>query len=95
MGVAINQRGEVVVTECDGHCVSVFSPSGEKLRSFGTHSSGQGHAVDLYSSVIPLTLHPTRVTIRCMLWTIGIIICIQVLNSDLTFFSTFGMQGTV
>ena len=42
MGVAINQRGEVVVTEWDRHCVSVFSPSGEKLRSFGTRGSGQG-----------------------------------------------------
>ena len=41
-GVAISQRGEVVVTEWDGHCVSVFSPSGEKLRSFGTYGSGQG-----------------------------------------------------
>ena len=40
-GVAINQRGEVVVTECNGHCVSVFSPSGEKLRLFGTRGSGQ------------------------------------------------------
>ena len=41
-GVAINQKGEVVVTEWDGHCVSVFSPNGEKLRSFGTRGSGQG-----------------------------------------------------
>ena len=41
-GVAINQRGEVVVTERSRHCVSVFSPSGGKLRSFGTHGSGQG-----------------------------------------------------
>ena len=41
-GVAINQRGEVMVTERSGHCVSVFSPSGEKLRSFGTRGSGQG-----------------------------------------------------
>ena len=41
-GVAINQRGEVVVTEWGVHCVSVFSPSREKLRSFGTHGSGQG-----------------------------------------------------
>ena len=41
-GVAINKRGEVMVTEWGGHCVSVFSPSGEKLRSFGTHGSGQG-----------------------------------------------------
>ena len=41
-GVAINQKGEVVVTECDGHCVSVFSPSGEKIRSFGKLGSGPG-----------------------------------------------------
>ena len=41
-GVTINQRGEVVVTEMGGHCVSVFSPSGERLRSFGTRGSGQG-----------------------------------------------------
>ena len=41
-GVAVNQRGEVVVTDGDRHCVSVFSPSGEKLRSFGKHGSGQG-----------------------------------------------------
>ena len=41
-GVAINQRGEVVVTEVGACCVSVFSPSGEKLRSFGSRGSGQG-----------------------------------------------------
>ena len=41
-GVAINQRGEVIVAECDEHCVSVFSPSGEKLRTFGSHGSDQG-----------------------------------------------------
>ena len=41
MGVAINKRGEVVVTEGVGNCVSVFSPRGEKLRSFGTKGHGQ------------------------------------------------------
>ena len=41
-GVAINQRGEVIVAELGGHCVSVFSPSGKKLRTFGTRGSGQG-----------------------------------------------------
>ena len=41
-GVAINQRGEVIVAEEGEHCVSVFSPSGEKLRTFGTCGSGQG-----------------------------------------------------
>ena len=41
-GVAINSRGEVVVTETSKHCVSIFSLSGQKLLEFGTHGSGQG-----------------------------------------------------
>ena len=41
-GVAINQRGEVVVTEVGGHCISLFSSSGEKLRSFGKRGTAQG-----------------------------------------------------
>ena len=41
-GVAVNKMGEVVVTEWGGHCVSMFSPSGEKLRSFGTRGSAPG-----------------------------------------------------
>ena len=40
--VAIHQRGEVVVTEYRACRVSVFSASGEKLRSFGSRGSGQG-----------------------------------------------------
>ena len=40
-GVAINHRGEVVVTEGDKdvHSVTVFSPGGERLRSFNTFRS--------------------------------------------------------
>ena len=41
-GVAVNQRGEVVVTEETGYRVSVFSQNGKKIRSFGTRGSGQG-----------------------------------------------------
>ena len=42
-GVAVNQdREEVVIAEWEGHCASVFSLSGEKLRSFGTNGSNQG-----------------------------------------------------
>ena len=41
-GVTVNQRGEVIVAECGGHCVSVFSPSGKKLRTIGKCGSGQG-----------------------------------------------------
>ncbi len=41
-GVVVNRKREVVITECYAHCVTIFSPSGEKLRSFGTHGSGKG-----------------------------------------------------
>ena len=42
VGVALTKDGEFVVTEGNGHCVSVFKPNGEKIRSFGTHGSGEG-----------------------------------------------------
>ncbi len=41
-GIAFNQRGEVVVAEGDGNCVSSFSSSGQKLQSFGRRGSDQG-----------------------------------------------------
>jgi len=41
-GVAINQRGDIIVAECNKHCVSIFNPSGKKIRAFGTAGSGQG-----------------------------------------------------
>ena len=44
-GVTINQRGEVVVAEWEGHRVSVFSPSRGELWSFGTCGSGPGQVV--------------------------------------------------
>ena len=41
-GVALNQKGELVVTERNGNCVSVFSQRGKKLRSFGFYGSCHG-----------------------------------------------------
>ena len=42
LGVAINQRGEVVVTESGVNCVSVFSPTGTHLKSFGQYGADNG-----------------------------------------------------
>ena len=42
VGVAIRQRCDIVVAEGNGHCVSIFSPAGEKLRSLGSFGSGRG-----------------------------------------------------
>ena len=41
-GVAINQRGEVIVVESGGHCMSLVSSSGEKIQTFGIRGSGLG-----------------------------------------------------
>ena len=41
-GVAIHQRGEVVISDFLGNCVSIFTLTAEKIRSFGSGGSGQG-----------------------------------------------------
>ena len=40
--MAVNQRGEIVVVENIGHCISIFSQGGEKIRTFGRKGSAQG-----------------------------------------------------
>ena len=37
--VTVNQQKEIIVAECSGHCISIFSPSGKKIRTFGTEGS--------------------------------------------------------
>ena len=41
-GVAVNAKGEEVVTEYAGHCLSIFNSSGEMLESFGSCGSSKG-----------------------------------------------------
>ena len=124
--VAINQRGEVVVTEYDGHCVSVFSQSGEKLRSFGAFECPSGVAVDGSNNILvtdrnyccikkftsdgqfvtvvgtrgngPLQFSgPRGITVNSKNDKLYVTdegnYRVQVLNSDLTFSSTFGQKG--
>ena len=131
--VAVNQRGEVVVTEVGKHCVSVFSPSGEKLRSFGKFGShneqfnqpsalaedgdgnilvvdGDNHhvkkfsadgqfltAVGSFGSGPQQYSFPRGITVNKTNNKIYVVDRnnnrIQVLNSDLTFSSTFGRNG--
>ena len=40
-GIAMNKRGEIIVVEYTQHCVSIFDPLGNKLKSFGTKGSGK------------------------------------------------------
>ncbi len=41
-GVAIGKGGQMVVSDLDGYCVTVFSPAGERLMSFGSRGYGPG-----------------------------------------------------
>ena len=41
-GVAINQKGEVVMAEYGGNSISIFNSRGEKIRSFGCYGAGRG-----------------------------------------------------
>jgi DNA-binding beta-propeller fold protein YncE len=45
-GVAVNKKGEILVAERYRHCISIFSPTGNKLRSFGSKGSGPGQFVE-------------------------------------------------
>ena len=40
--VATNERGQVIVAEHCGHCISLFSANGEKVASFGSNGSTPG-----------------------------------------------------
>ena len=44
-GIAINRQGELIVTEIDNNCVSIFTATGEKLRSFGVQGLDNGQFV--------------------------------------------------
>ena len=41
-GVVVNKKGEIIIAENSADCISVYSQTGEKLRSFGSRGSGQG-----------------------------------------------------
>ena len=41
-GTATNSKGQIVVVERNGNCISVLTPEGEKICTFGTQGSGEG-----------------------------------------------------
>ena len=41
-GTATNSKGQIVVVELTGSCISVLTPEGEKIHTFGTKGSGEG-----------------------------------------------------
>ena len=65
-GVAVNQRGEIIVAENSGHCISIFSSIGEKIRTFGSKGSAQGQfiggvAVDGDGNILVVDINNHRI----------------------------------
>ena len=67
-GIAANSKGHIIVAECNGHCVSVFTPEGQKIRSFGSKGSAHGQfnaprgvAVDGDDNIIVTDLNNHRI----------------------------------
>ena len=50
-GTAINSKGQIIVVE-GGTCVSVLTPEGEKIRTFGIRGSGNGQLSDTYGVTV-------------------------------------------
>ena len=132
-GVAVNQRGKIIVAEDNEHCISIFKPSGDKLRSFGSYGSGQGqfwspwgvavdddgnllvteqsnHRIQMLTSAGKFIKAVSRTESKPLEFNqpMGIVIHplnkmvyvvdrynyrVQILNPDLTFFSSFGRRG--
>ena len=89
-GVVVNQKGEVIVAENGGHCISIFSPTGEihdiVLGSFDSKASGQGQLS-----------HPRGITVDDK---DNILVAdegnhrIQIFSSDYTFIASAGSKGS-
>ena len=135
LGLTVSQSGNIIVSEFDKHCVSIFNPAGEKVKSFGSQGSGDGQfirpagvAVDAEDNILVvdrnnhrvqkftsdgnfiaavgshgnnqlefefprgIAFHPSTrkvyVADRCNQR-------VQILNSNLTFFSILGRVGRV
>ena len=41
-GIAVNDNGDIVVTEWSAHCVTIVNKEGEKVRSFGSRGTNEG-----------------------------------------------------
>ena len=51
-GTAINSKGQIVVIERGGNSISILTPEGEKIRTFGTAGSGNGQFSDPYGVAV-------------------------------------------
>ena len=131
-GLELNNHGQLMVVENGRSCVSIFSGSGEKSRSFGSFGSGPGqliypsgvalsatgnvlvcdqlnHCIHIFSPDGKKSVGTEGNEYLQFFYPVGIAVHphsnkvyvadsahhqVQILNDDLTFYSTFGSQGS-
>ena len=86
-GVAIDTGGNILVADSWNNCIQQFSSTGKHLRTVGTE--GSGPLQFQYPSGITVHPHTDKVYV-----TDSNDHRIQVLNSDLTYSSSFGKNGS-
>ena len=85
-GIAIDNEGNILVTDCYNHRIQQLSSTGKHLRTVGTEGSGPLQ----FQYPRGITVHPHTGKVYVADWSNH---RIQVLNSDLTYFSSFGRKG--
>ena len=87
MGVAIDAGGDILVCDFRNNRIQQFSPTGKHLKTVGTKGNGPLQ----FNSPVGIAVHPH---------THNVYVAdrdnyrIQVLNSDLTYASSFGSEGS-
>ena len=84
-GVAIDASGNILVCDYNNHRIQQFSPTGEHLKSVGVYGSGALQ----FSYPVGIAVHSHKVYVADSFNH-----RIQVLNSDLTYCSSFGSTGS-
>ena len=82
--VAVGESGEVVVSEYDSPCISVFSREGKKIRSFGSGGSG----IEQFEGLRGIDLHGRKIFVAD-----GDNHRIQVFTLEGAFVSSVGQKG--
>ena len=86
-GVAIDNRGKILVTDCRGHCIHWLSSTGMQLLTVGEEDSGPPQ----FKYPVGIKVHPLTQKVYVVEFGNS---RIQVLNSDLTHSLYFGREGS-
>ena len=86
-GVAVDADGNILVADCYNHRIQKFSADGQFLAAVGTC----GISPLQFISPVGVAVNKINNKVYVVEW---VNYRVQVLNSDLTFSSTFGTEGT-